>query len=465
MSDQSIFAGPALRRLRKRENLTQATMSGRLGISPSYLNLIERNQRPVTARVLVKLIGEFAFDPRDLSTDASIGGVDGLVRRLSDDRFSDLGIDREEVDAFLSDSPQIASAFARLYDQAGRAHAGKLQDPVSACRRIIEHWQNHFSDLDHAAEALADELRLSRADLSVALTERLREKHQLSVRILPREVMPFHRRRLDLHARQIQLAEMMGPRSRAFHLAVQLADLEQREQIASLVEGSGLDDEAAKQMFARHLKSYFAAALIMPYGRFMRACESTGYDLQVLMRRFGVSYEQLAHRLTTLQRVGQRGLPFFMLRIDTAGQTSKSLSGASGATFVDADHVCPLWGATHAFQRSGEMVAQTVRVADAGGNATSWFCIARTTAVEGASGAEGRYSVVLGLQAGLSGNLALARGQDLRTDTATEIGPGCRHCHRDSCHQRALPPPNRRLAFDPLGRASDPFVLAGDAAS
>jgi len=199
-------------------------MANRLGISPSYLNLLERNRRPVSARVMVRLVEVFAFDPRSLREDDSIGGVDGLMRRLADERFSDLAIDREEVDELLSAAPHAAAALARLYDRAPGVQA-QADDPLVASRREIERWRNHFADLDSDAEHLADEMRLSRGDIGTALTERLRERHQLSVRILPREVLPDARRRLDLHARQIQLSEMLGPESRVFQLALQLARL------------------------------------------------------------------------------------------------------------------------------------------------------------------------------------------------------------------------------------------------
>ena len=173
MADTNLLAGPALRRLRKREGLTQAAMAAMLGISPSYLNLIERNQRPLSARVLVQVIERFDFDPRSLREDDAIGGLDGLVRRMTDKRFADLGIDREEVQELLAAAPQVAAAFARLYDLAGTA-VPEAEDAAAAARRAIERWQNHFADLDHAAEDLADELRLSRGEISAALGERLR---------------------------------------------------------------------------------------------------------------------------------------------------------------------------------------------------------------------------------------------------------------------------------------------------
>lgn len=436
-------------------------MANRLDISASYLNLLERNRRPISARVMVKLVEVFAFDPRSLREDESIGGVDGLMRRLADERFSDLAIDREEVDELLSAAPHAATALARLYDRAPgvQSHA---DDPLVASRREIERWRNHFADLDSDAEHLADEMRLSRGDIGTALTERLRERHQLSVRILPREVLPDARRRLDLHARQIQLSEMLGPESRVFQLALQLARLEMRSQIDAVAKGASFADETARRFFARHLEAYVAAALIMPYGRFLRACDATGYDLPVLQRRFGVSFEQLAHRLTTLQRVGQRGLPFFMVRIDRAGQISKRFAGASGAAFMEGEHSCPLWIATKSFERPADLLCQSVRLqpgGSGGAGPSHWFTLARIVAASGMQDAA-RFSVVLGLDAALAGDLAQARGQSLREEEADWIGPGCRNCFVPDCHQRSFPPRGRALSFDPLQHGATPFQFA-----
>ncbi len=458
MADPSVFAGPAIRRIRRREALTQTAMAARLDISPSYLNLIERNQRPVSARVMMRLVEEFDFDPRSLREDPAIGGRDGLMRRLADERFADLSIDREEVDEFLSAAPQIAAAFARLFDNAGSSGSA-TGDPLVESRREIERWRNHFADLDHAAEALSDEMRLSRGDISVALTERLRERHQLSVRILPRPVMPDALRRLDLHARQVQLAEMLSPESRVFQLALQLAQLEYRDDVEALAGSVSFSDEAARQLYIRHLTGYFAAALIMPYGRFLRACDSSGYDLPLLQRRFGVSFEQLAHRLTTLQRVGQRGLPFFMVRLDRAGQYSKRFAGASGAEFLETAHSCPLWIAHQAFAQPGDLLSQTIRLEGSKSRSANWFTIART--VEGSGAPEfARFVIALGLDVSLAGELAQAQGQSLRSDDAVPIGPGCRSCHIVDCRQRSLPPHGRKLGFDRVTRGVTPFSFS-----
>lgn len=460
MTENSLFAGPALRRLRKKEGKTQASMATMLGISPSYLNLIERNQRPLSANVLVRVIEQFDFDPRSLREDEVIGGIDALARRLSDERFADLHIDRDEVSEFLASAPQAAAAFARLYDRAGE-EVGGVNDALLASRHEIERWRNHFSDLDHEAEALADELRLSRDDIGSALSERLREKHQLSVRILPLEAMPDAIRRLDLHARQLQLSEMLNREARNFQVALQIAQLEQNERIAQLVAGSQLTDRGARQLFERHLSGYFAAALLMPYGRFLRACEQSGYDLLVLQRRFAVSFEQVAHRLTTLQRVGQRGLPFFMARLDRAGQFSKRFSGASGATLLESEASCPLWMIHQAFERHGELLVQSVRVEGVSSGPDGWFTMAQAVAGTGGAG-EAHFVVVLGLETRLAATLAAARGVDLGAEAAQEIGLGCARCHRAGCRQRSLPPRGTSIRLDRMTRAVTPFDLTSN---
>ena len=455
MSERAVFAGPAIRRLRKREGLTQAAMATRLSISASYLNLIERNQRPLSARVIFQIVDQFDFDPRNLREDESIGGVEGLARRLTDERFSEFGIDREEITEFLATTPNIAAAFTRLYDSGGGGDF-RSDDLLTQSRVEIERWRNHFSDLDTMAEELADEMRLSRSDIGLGLTERLREKHQLAIRILPRDVMPDALRRLDLHARQLQLSEMLDQASRNFQVALQIAQLERQGEIDSIAAGAQFADDAARKLFERHLTGYFAAALLMPYSRFLRACEATCYDLPVLQRRFGVSFEQLTHRLTTLQRVGQRGLPFFMARLDRAGQFSKRFAGASGATILESEASCPLWHANRAFERPGELCTQTIVATDVDAGPDHWFTIARTVEGSGASG-DARFVVVLGVEAKFAADLAQARGANLSAEEAQPIGLGCARCHRPSCRQRSLPPRGAHLLFDPIVRGVTPF--------
>lgn len=442
MTDTTLLAGPSLRRLRKREGLTQAAMAASLGISPSYLNLIERNQRPLSARVLVQVIERFDFDPRDIREDEAIGGIDGLARRMADKRFADLGIDREELQEFLSAAPQAAAAFVRLYDNSDEREKGS-EDPVGEVRQAVERWQNHFADLDHAAEALADELRLSRGDISAGLIERLREKHRLSVRVLPAEVVPGLVHRLDLHARQLQLSEMLGGAARRFQIARQIASLEQREAIDLLVAGANLSSPEARDRFREHVTDYAASALLMPYSRLLRACEQTGYDLPVLSRRFAVSFDQLAQRLTTLQRVGERGLPFFTAWFGRTGRMVHFSAGASGALYPLDGARWPAWAPYASFESRGTMHTQAVTFGEGGAAPRHWFTVARTIEVDGAA-CSARRSIVLGLEARFAGELAQARGVSLDPQEAVPLGVGCPRCGRVEC----LTPAPARMAME-----------------
>lgn len=465
MFDQKLFAGHAVRRIRRANGLTQAIMAEALGVSPSYLNLIERNQRPLTAALLLKLAERYDFDPRTLTGATPGGGVDAIRRRLSDTLFADLNIDRAQVEEWFAVSPDSAEAFARAFDRVsggstGAASATIEPEAIASARREIERWRNHFADLDAQAESLADELRLSNADLYAAITERLRIKHQLSIRILPFDVMPGHLRRLDLHARQLQLSELLDPASRTFAAGYQLAMLEAKAEIDSLVAGGGFTERAGERLYRRHLTSYFAAAVMMPYARFLRACEATGYDIVLLQRRFGAGYEQVAHRLTTLQRIGQRGLPFFMLRIDRAGQSSKRYAGASASPLVETDRRCPLWQVHNVFSRPGTLMPHLVELEDE----SRWFTLSRTVnpqlAVSG--GVQAEFAICLGLDAKLAASLAAARGIDLNTGAATPIGLGCPACTRPDCPQRSAPPAGRVLVFNERERGMSPFAFDRD---
>lgn len=197
---------------------------------------------------------------------------------------------------------------------------------------------------------------------------------------MPVDVLPDLLRRVDLHARQLQLSELLDGPGRTFALAFHVAQLEARVEIDALARGAAFADRNAERLFRRHLQGYFAAAVMMPYARFLRACDATGYDLAVLQRRFGAGFEQVAHRLTTLQRVGARGLAFFMIRIDRAGQSSKHYAGASGAGLVQAEGRCPLWRLHHAFDRPETLTIQTVELEDG----SRWFTQARTVRAQGA---------------------------------------------------------------------------------
>ncbi|MFD0848383.1 helix-turn-helix domain-containing protein [Sphingosinicella xenopeptidilytica] len=455
-----LFAGPRVRRLRSQLGLTQTRMAEELGVSISYLNLIERNQRPLTAPFLLKLSHQYNLDLRQLTgADDDRLALD-VAEALADPLLKGLDVGRAEVQEFVAASPGIAQAIVRLRSalrdarsSGAGAEAPQGDGPLELVRAFIQDRRNHFPELETRAESLADELRLAAPDFFAAVSDRLRARHGLTVRILPAEVMPELLRRLDLHGRQLQLSELLDPASRSFQAAYQLALSEGRGEIDAIVARAGMPDAASERLLVQNLANYFAAALMMPYGRFHTACEATGYDLDLLQARFSAGLEQVAHRLTTLQRPGARGIPFFLVRVDRAGNISKRFS-AGGFPFSRHGGNCPLWTLHKAFERPGQILRQLVEMEDG----TKYVSIARTVRAyaQPYGGVRPEYAIALGCEARHAHGLVYARGLDLGSGDATPIGLGCELCERPHCRQRARPPANSSLIIDEKQRGPNP---------
>ncbi|MGK2285347.1 helix-turn-helix domain-containing protein [Pedomonas sp. V897] len=472
-TERKLFAGPRLRRLRAQLGLTQSRMAEELGVSVSYLNLIERNQRPLTAQFLLRLAEVFNLDLRQLTGDADDRTLADVGEVLADGLFRNLEVSRNEVSDFVQSFPAMAQALTRLYglyrdradaavaDAGGAGSDGRGQadaaGPLERVRDIIQERRNHFPELDEKAEAIAEELRLHSEDLFAALRDRLRTKHGISVRILPVDVLPESLRRYDYHRRQLQLSELLEPASRAFHAAYQLAYAEARQDMDRIIAGAGLEDGPAQQLLRVNLANYFAAAVMMPYGRFLAAAEQLNYDLTLLCARFGTSYEQVCHRLTTLQRPGARGVPFFLIRVDQAGNVSKRYS-AGRFHFSKFGGTCPLWSLHATFRAPGQILTEVVEMPDG----TRYFSIARTvrTHVNGWGNIEPQFAIGLGCELKYARQLVYSRGIDLDNPNATPIGVNCALCEREACRQRSQPPLSRTLIIDERSRGATPYRFA-----
>ncbi|MFN3591389.1 MAG: short-chain fatty acyl-CoA regulator family protein [Thermaurantiacus sp.] len=457
-SDRKHFAGARLKRLRLSLGLTQTRMAADLGVSVSYLNLLERNQRPLSAAVLLRLAATYDIDVRTLSAPEDAGLVEDLGRRLAESGAAP-AVGRNELRDFADQHPALAEAMLRLLTKGPeQQEQAQPSAPFAVVRDHLLDRANHYPTLEASAEALADELRLSGLALDAALAERLRARHGIVVRVLPTEVMPGGLRRFDMHNRQLQLSEALDTASRTFQMGTHLALLEARAMIDAEVSAAATTTSAAgpfaSQLLAHNLASYWAAALMMPYGRFQSAAESLGYDLELLQARFSAGFEQVAHRLTTLQRPGARGIPFLMLRADRAGQVSKRFSAAR-LPFAAEGGTCPLWVLWAAFAQPGQILTQVAEVE--GGQRI--FTIARTVRPQLTAWGAARPSFAIALICSLDHARALvyAAGRDLDSGPATPIGPGCALCWRDACRQRSAPPRGAALAIDPMGRGFTPY--------
>ncbi len=461
---RKLFIGGKLRRLRRDLGLSQTRMADDLGISPSYANLMERNQRPVSAQVLIRLAEIYDLDIAALAASEDDRSLSELGTVMSDPLFRDLGVPPQELRDLVETCPSVADVLRRLYQayqQTARAPDAdgistdiRPFDPIEAVRNAIEAARNYFPALDEAAEALAAELAEAGPDRQAALAARLQARHGVRLRILPADVMAGALRRFDRHRRQLQLSEMLSPPSRVFQAAFQLATIEYAALLDRTVDETAPTDATARRMFRIVLANAFAGAVMMPYGRFLAAAEACRYDITVLAQRFEASLEQVCHRLTTLQRPAARGVPFFMIRVDDAGNVSKR--HASGRFHLSRHGgTCPLWNLHETFRQPGAILTQRLEMPDG----SAFFSIA--TAVGGASqpypGRAARFAVGLVCEMKYASRLVYADGAG--GGDPARIGPHCRLCERTDCSQRAEPPSSRPILVDENLRGAVPFVF------
>jgi len=461
---EKLLIGPRLRRLRTAMGLTQARMAEDLGISTSYINLLERNQRAMSAKVLVRMAELYDFDIAEFTGQGDAHLVAEVYDVLRDPLFRGMTVSKNEAEDFVGASPDAARALLHVYQkhrELGRRTVdmaadrekvellGESAEAVEAVRRFIHGARNYFADLDAQAEQLSKELDLHRNEPHAALTARLKEKHDIRVRIVPMDIMPKMLRYFDQHSKRINLSELLRRSGRRFQLAFQIGLLEHRGLINEIIEKAKLPGREAEGLARTSLANYFAAAVLMPYGRFIKDAENTRYDIDLLSARYGTSFEQVAHRLTTMQRPDARGIPFFFVRIDVAGNVSKRFT--SGRFHFSAHGgACPLWNIHQCFQDPGQVHTQIVELPDD----TRYFTIAKMVSRSGQTHDQPAQKLAIGLGCDLAyaPRLIYSRKYNLEAPQPTPIGINCYVCERQNCTQRAYAPLNKPLLFDERAR-------------
>jgi predicted transcriptional regulator/transcriptional regulator with XRE-family HTH domain len=466
---RKLYLGPRIRRLRRERGLTQAQMAGDLGVSPSYVNLVERNQRPVSADLLVRLAQTFDLDLSAFSEDRADDVFASLNEAFADPLFQNAGVTREDAHELAAGNLVLGEAVAALYRayqtarsellEARAAGRGGPADPVEEARTFLHAARNYFAPLEEVGEKIAGEADFPAGGLFAALARRFETKHRLRVRVLPADVMAGAYRRLNRHSGEVLISESLDQASRVFHLALQLALVEQSTTLDRLVNEAKFESDAGRRLARAALANYAAAAIMLPYDAFLKAAKEFGYDVEALGRRFSASFEQVAHRLTTLQRPGAEGVPFFFLRVDAAGNVSKRYS-ADVFPFARYGGSCPLWNLHDAFRTPRRVLTQIVQLPDG----SRYFSIARTVQ-SGAGGFRAQHAeraVALGCAIEHAGELVYAKDMDIETAEATPIGVTCRLCERPDCAARAHPPLRRRLIVDEHRRLATPFSFSFD---
>ncbi|MFF9066556.1 short-chain fatty acyl-CoA regulator family protein [Streptomyces sp. NPDC014891] len=467
-----IYAHAKLRRLRRERGMNQVELARALGLSTSYLNQIEHSQRPLTAPVLLRIAEVFGVDPEFFSEAGEERLATDLRAALGDEACG-APIAQDEIADVARDHPEVARALVTLHQRYRDAServaalaspeetAGLLPaEPHDEVRDFFYAHHNHFAVLETEAEATAAALDTGRAGRAAdALTDRLRAGHGIKIlRAGPERSADA--RRFDPDSGLLMLSPWLSEGQRAFQLATQLAFLEHGPLLDALVSAAELTSTQAEGLARIGLANYFAGAVLMPYTAFHTAAEELRYDVELLQARFGVGFETVCHRLSTLQRTGRRGVPFSFLRADRAGNISKRQS-ATDFHFSRLGGTCPLWTVYEAFSAPGRILTQVAEMPDG----KKYFWIARTVTRGGFGhhAARADFAVALGCELRHAPRLVYAEGIALHDPrAATPIGLGCRICERQDCAQRARPPAGGILSVDPDRRALVPYPVVSE---
>ena len=465
MATQKLYAGAKLREIRTRLTLTQKEFAQKLGVSLPYLNQMENNNRPVSTTVVLALAQEFGFDVTELSTGDSERLVSDMREAMADPILADTTAPLADLRLTASNAPAFARAFLELHrayrqtherlaslDEAlGREDVQMQPSPWDEVRDFFHYCDNYIDAVDHAAENFANRA-IGEGGIRNAALRSLNDKG-ISLEYADEDRL----RHYDEAARTLFISERSTPETQTFQMLMQIALLQSDKLLEATLDLARFQTEAARSIAKIGLANYFAGAAMMPYGRFLEAARDTRHDLEVLANRFGASIEQVAHRLSTLQRPGAKGIPFFFVRVDQAGTITKRHS-ATRLQFARFGGACPLWNVHRAFETPGRFLRQLAETPDG----VRYFSLARDVSKTGGHyGAPvRRYAIALGCEIRHVDALVYADHMDLSTAEAFEpIGISCRICERTHCHQRSVPPLERRLTIDENQRGVLPYEV------
>ncbi|WP_299769423.1 short-chain fatty acyl-CoA regulator family protein [uncultured Tateyamaria sp.] len=465
MTAPKLYAGAKLREVRTRVGLTQKDFAAKLGVSLPYLNQMENNNRPVSTTVLLNLAQEFGLDVTELSSGDGERLVSDMREALADPVFSGDMPPVADLRLAASNAPALAHAFLDLHrayrqtherlaslDEAlGREDARARPSPWEEVRDFFHYCDNYIDAVDRAAEHFAT---AEGTDQSIRQTAVAALAHiGADVTFDDTDTL----RHYDTDSKTLTISNRANQESQTFQMLLQVALLQQDKLLEATLDLARFQTDEARSIAKIGLANYFAGAALMPYTRFLQAAQDTRHDLEQLATRFGASIEQVCHRLSTLQRPGAKGVPFFFVRVDQAGTITKRHS-ATRLQFARFGGACPLWNVHRAFEQPGHFLRQLAETPDG----VRYISLARDVSKTGGrfGAPTRRYAIALGCEVKHAGQLVYADGMDItRTEAFEPIGISCRICERKTCHQRSVPPLERQLSVDPDTRGLLPYTV------
>lgn len=499
---------------RKSLKISQAALARVIGISPSYLNLIENNKRDIGGTLLQRVAQHLQIEMADLTGDAEQKLLQDLEEAYADPIIESLDFQPDERRSLVAQYPASAHAIARLHRAysgavaSADAYADRLRsDPLlsqllhqilsgitavrssaeiledvadldegerqrflaaigreskalgdvarsligqfevssrvagkaSALREIddlIIEQHNYFPQLETVAEELRRELDAQGQFGPALLIETLESRFGVMTRIggSPGVDEFPGQYRYDAETRTIWFQGATTLATRQFQLARLLGELAASDVLRLTLDAAALTNETTRRLAARALGSYLAGAIVFPYSPFLAAAEACRYDIDQLRQSFNGSFEQVAHRLVSLRRPGEDGIPFGFLRSDPAGRLTKHFP-LPGLLLPNSGHACPLWAIYGAFRQPDSLVRQTVRFSDG----SRYLFLARSLQRRAGAFREPQtyISIMLACDILHADQTVYATGLDLDdAEGDVPVGPTCRLCTRRACPSR-----------------------------
>ena len=472
MSQLELKIGPKIKSFRRQLGLQANKLAEQLGISPSYLNLIESGKRKIDGDLLLKVCEELKIELSDLTNKSDLNLVNDISELLDDRLFEDLDILGPEVKDLVNTNPKIARALIKLGDNFKQKDheiiskvetlSGKIIDsrktsfPGEVISDFLQEKKNYFPKLEDFANEIFEKVQVNNRTRYIALCDFLKTEYSINVKdVIPEEGKPFSKI-YNKNKKELLLSDYNSLETKKLHAAAQIAQEGAENEINNYLSEFKFPSDEAKRLTKIAMLNYCGAAILMPYKLFHSECKKLKYDLELLQNTFATSFEQVAHRVTCLQDPKLPGIPFHMLRVDIAGNISKRFS-LSGIEIPRYGGACPRWNVYSAFTRPGVIQAAVSKMT----NGKKYVCIART--VEKGVGRYGQkksmLSIGLGCEAKYAKDFVYTENLNLN-DKKTEIpiGVSCRTCDRLDCSQRAFPPLHKKFDVDINSRGVSVYV-------
>ena len=468
--------GSKIRRERRSKGLSQSVLSKNLGISASYLNLLESGKRSITVPLLIKIGNELSISLKDLTLESNKRLLSDVMDVLSNQIFENIDITNQETSDFIGSNPNIAKALLSLNDSykslrddmQNRLEVLDLESnvkenqstrlPVEIVSDFLQDNNNYFHSIEKNAERIRSKIYFEEGHRTIghSLIQYLLNEHNTKIKVVSADEDIKSIKKFDKHKKILFLSEMLTYSARNFHLAYQIAYFDGQETIDKIINDNKIYSEEISSLLKISLLNYFASAILMPYDEFLENAQKYRYDIEILMHHFATSFEQVTHRLTNMQRSGKEGVPFHFLKTDIAGNISKRFS-LSGIHIPRHGGSCPRWNVYTSFLNPSKIHPQISKMPDG----KVYFCIARAFEKGIAKYGMPKSFVSIGLGCDLqyAKELTYSDGMDLQNKKLeTPIGISCRICPRMDCQQRAFPPIDKDLKLDISYRGASPYV-------